>query len=109
MGSTRRSGIRRPTNSFRAVSRRTTRRARNAIARRCNVRPALVVLRCQAPIFALAARLVAQKGLDLILGDPGYFAFDAQYVFLGHGEASYESMLTELAEGAPGRGTETLA
>jgi starch synthase len=59
--------------------------------------------RWQAPIFALTARLVAQKGLDLILGDPGYFAFDAQYVFLGHGERRYEEMLTELAERAPSR------
>ena len=59
--------------------------------------------RWQAPIFALTARLVAQKGLDLILGDPGYFAFDAQYVFLGHGEERYEAMLTELAERAPSR------
>ena len=59
--------------------------------------------RWQAPIFALTARLVSQKGLDLILGDPGYFAFDAQYVFLGHGEERYEAMLTELAERAPSR------
>ena len=59
--------------------------------------------RWQAPIFALTARLVAQKGLDLILGDPGYFAFDAQYVFLGHGEERYEAALTELAERAPSR------
>ena len=59
--------------------------------------------RYQAPIFALTARLVAQKGLDLVLGDPGYFAFDAQYVFLGHGEARYEAMLTEIAERAPSR------
>jgi starch synthase len=59
--------------------------------------------RWQAPIFALTARLVSQKGLDLILGDPGYFAFDAQYVFLGHGDEHYEAMLTELAERAPSR------
>src|SRR4051812_2997600 len=59
--------------------------------------------RWQAPIFALTARLVAQKGLDLILGDPGYFAFDAQYVFLGHGDARLESALTELSERAPSR------
>ncbi|MEO8562244.1 MAG: glycogen/starch synthase [bacterium] len=59
--------------------------------------------RWQAPIFALTARLVAQKGLDLILGDPGYFAFDAQYVFLGHGDARYEAMLVDLAERAPSR------
>jgi starch synthase len=59
--------------------------------------------RWQAPIFGLTARLVTQKGLDLILGDPGYFAFDAQYVFLGHGDERYEDMLTELAERAPSR------
>ena len=73
--------------------------------RRCRValQRATGLSRWQAPIFALTARLVAQKGLDLILGDPGYFAFDAQYVFLGHGEAHYEAMLTELAERAPSR------
>ena len=59
--------------------------------------------RWQAPIFALTARLVSQKGLDLILGDPGYFAFDAQYVFLGHGDDHYEATLMELAERAPSR------
>jgi starch synthase len=73
--------------------------------KRCRValQRATGLSRWQAPIFALTARLVAQKGLDLILGDPGYFAFDAQYVFLGHGEARYEAMLTELAERAPSR------
>jgi starch synthase len=73
--------------------------------RRCRValQRATGLSRWQAPIFALTARLVAQKGLDLILGDPGYFAFDAQYVFLGHGEERYEAMLTELAERAPSR------
>ncbi len=73
--------------------------------KRCRValQRATGLSRWQAPIFALTARLVSQKGLDLILGDPGYFAFDAQYVFLGHGEAHYEDMLTELAERAPSR------
>jgi starch synthase len=73
--------------------------------KRCRValQRATGLSRWQAPIFALTARLVAQKGLDLILGDPGYFAFDAQYVFLGHGEERYEEMLTELAERAPSR------
>ncbi|MDB4880559.1 MAG: glgA [Gemmatimonadetes bacterium] len=73
--------------------------------KRCRValQRATGLSRWQAPIFALTARLVAQKGLDLILGDPGYFAFDAQYVFLGHGEERYEAMLTELAERAPSR------
>ena len=73
--------------------------------KRCRValQRATGLSRWQAPIFALTARLVSQKGLDLILGDPGYFAFDAQYVFLGQGEAHYEAMLTELAERAPSR------
>jgi starch synthase len=73
--------------------------------RRCRIalQRATGLSRWQAPIFALTARLVSQKGLDLILGDPGYFAFDAQYVFLGHGEERYEDMLTELAERAPSR------
>jgi starch synthase len=73
--------------------------------KRCRValQRATGLSRWQAPIFALTARLVSQKGLDLILGDPGYFAFDAQYVFLGHGEERYETMLTELADRAPSR------
>jgi len=73
--------------------------------KRCRValQRATGLSRWQAPIFALTARLVAQKGLDLILGDPGYFAFEAQYVFLGHGDARYEAMLTELAARAPSR------
>jgi starch synthase len=73
--------------------------------KRCRValQRATGLSRWQAPIFALTARLVSQKGLDLILGDPGYFAFDAQYVFLGEGEAHYQTMLTALAERAPSR------
>jgi starch synthase len=59
--------------------------------------------RAGVPIFALTARLVSQKGLDLILGDPGYFALDAQYVFLGQGEPRYEEVLTVIASRAPAR------
>jgi starch synthase len=55
------------------------------------------------PIFAMTARLVSQKGLDLILGDPGYFALDAQFVFLGAGEPRYEAALTAIAARAPSR------
>jgi starch synthase len=55
------------------------------------------------PIFAMTARLVAQKGLDLILGDPGYFALDAQFLFLGAGEPRYETALTAIAARAPSR------
>ena len=55
------------------------------------------------PIFAMSARLVSQKGLDLILGDPAYFALDAQFVFLGAGEPRYEAALSAIAERAPAR------
>jgi starch synthase len=55
------------------------------------------------PIFAMTARLVSQKGLDLILGDPGYFALDAQFLFLGAGEPRYEAALSAIAARAPSR------
>ena len=59
--------------------------------------------RPRTPIFAMTARLVSQKGLDLILGDPGYFALDAQYVFLGNGDPRYAAALKEIASRAPSR------
>jgi starch synthase len=74
------------------------RRCRTALQRTFGLAP-----RARVPIFALTARLVGQKGLDLILGDPGYFALDAQYVFLGAGEPRYEEALTEIASRAPSR------
>jgi starch synthase len=55
------------------------------------------------PIFAMTARLTSQKGLDLILGDPSYFAVDAQFVFLGNGDPRYAAALSALAERAPSR------
>lgn len=74
------------------------RRCRAALQRAFGIRP-----RARIPIFALTARLVSQKGLDLILGDPGYFALDAQYIFLGQGEPRYEQALKEIAARAPAR------
>jgi starch synthase len=74
------------------------RRCRAALQRAFGLRP-----RARTPIFAMTARLAAQKGLDLILGDPGYFALDAQYIFLGHGEPRYETALREIAARAPSR------
>jgi starch synthase len=59
--------------------------------------------RTRIPIFAMTARLTSQKGLDLILGNPGYFALDAQYVFLGAGEPRYETALAQIASRAPSR------
>lgn len=74
------------------------RRCRAALQRAFGLRA-----RTRTPIFAMTARLVSQKGLDLILGDPGYFALDAQFIFLGAGEPRYEQALKEIAARAPSR------
>jgi starch synthase len=71
---------------------------REALQREIGLRPT-----DEMPIVAMSARLVAQKGLDLILGDPNYFAFDAQFIFLGAGEPRYEIALQAIADRAPNR------
>jgi starch synthase len=53
--------------------------------------------RYNVPVIGMAARLVAQKGLDLVIGDPTLFANGAQWVFAGRGEARYESALAAVA------------
>lgn len=53
------------------------------------------------PIFGMSARLVAQKGLDLILADTGFFNLDAQFIFLGQGERRYVDALRRAAERWP--------
>lgn len=59
--------------------------------------------RSRTPIFGMSARMVYQKGLDLILGSPRFLSLDAQFLFLGQGERRYVDILTELATRAPGR------
>ena len=59
--------------------------------------------RARVPIFGMSARMVYQKGLDLILGSPRFLSLDAQFLFLGQGEKKYVDILTELALRAPGR------
>jgi starch synthase len=59
--------------------------------------------RSRTPIFGMSARMVYQKGLDLILGSPRFLSLDAQFLFLGQGEQRYVEILTELALRAPGR------
>jgi starch synthase len=59
--------------------------------------------RRRAPLFGMAGRLVAQKGLDLILQARQLLASDAQFVFLGSGDPYYEQALTDLASAAPNR------
>jgi starch synthase len=71
---------------------------REALQRETGLRPT-----DEMPIIAMSARLVSQKGLDLILGDPSYFAIDAQFLFLGSGEPRYETALHAIADRAPNR------
>jgi starch synthase len=59
--------------------------------------------RARTPLFGMSARLVAQKGLDLILGDASLTDADAQFVFLGEGEERYQSALGALASSHPER------
>src|SRR5207244_10141057 len=58
--------------------------------------------RGHTPLFGMSARMVAQKGLDLVLGadllDTG-----AQFIFLGAGEHRYHEALGNLAAAAPDR------
>jgi len=55
------------------------------------------------PLFAMSARLVEQKGLDIILGAQMIPRLDAQWAFLGEGEARYRDALANLAALAPDR------
>jgi starch synthase len=58
-------------------------------------------VRDYVPIFGMSARLVAQKGLDLILADTGFFNLDAQWIFLGAGEKRYENALRRMSDRWP--------
>ncbi len=49
--------------------------------------------RRRVPLFAMTARLTHQKGLELITGEYTLFMLEAQFIFLGTGEAKYEGML----------------
>jgi len=55
------------------------------------------------PLFGMTGRLVQQKGLDLILASGRLLTEDAQFVFLGSGDAGYEHALVTLAGAAPDR------
>jgi starch synthase len=57
----------------------------------------------RTPIFCMAARLVAQKGLDLLIDGRALGASDAQYIFLGQGEERYVQPLRQLAARYPDR------
>ena len=49
----------------------------------------------------MSARLVEQKGLDLILADGMLDRREAQFIFLGRGEPRYEAALTAAARRSP--------
>ncbi len=55
------------------------------------------------PIVGMAARLVTQKGLDLVIGTYALFELPAQFVFIGAGEARFELALGQIAAMMPDR------
>lgn len=73
-------------------------RCKAALQRGCGL-----PVQARTPLFGMSARLVAQKGLDLILGGDVLTTADAQFVFLGTGEERYETALAALAAAAPDR------
>jgi len=55
------------------------------------------------PLAVMSARLVAQKGLDLVLAGAVERFPQVQFAFLGRGEERYEAGLAALAQRFPGR------
>ena len=54
------------------------------------------------PLFAMISRLVPQKGIDLIRGAENVLRnMDADFVFLGSGDSSYENLLIWLSNNTP--------
>jgi len=54
-------------------------------------------------VIGMVARMVAQKGMDLILGGRAIREADVQFIFLGSGERRFEEGLTNLAAAHPDR------
>jgi starch synthase len=57
----------------------------------------------KVPVFCMAARLVTQKGLDLVIATYELFELDAQFVFIGAGEARFEDALARIGRMMPDR------
>jgi starch synthase len=55
------------------------------------------------PLFGMTARLVAQKGFDIILGDGLLNRLPAQFIFLGEGDRRYRDALARVANELPDR------
>lgn len=51
----------------------------------------------RTPLFAMAARLVTQKGIALMIENSAVLSLRAQFVFIGAGEERFERALTGLA------------
>ncbi|MCA9739553.1 MAG: glycogen/starch synthase [Gemmatimonadota bacterium] len=54
-------------------------------------------------LVGMTARLAQQKGFDILLGDGLLYRIDAQFVFVGEGEARYRNALAEVAANIPDR------
>lgn len=57
----------------------------------------------RTPLAVMSARLVAQKGFDLVLGGPVERFPDVQFAFLGRGEERYEAGVGVLMQRFPAR------
>lgn len=57
--------------------------------------------RPEVPLFGICARLTRQKGFDLMLTSQRLRTVDAQFVFLGTGDAYYQRALTALKDARP--------
>lgn len=56
------------------------------------------------PVLGMVARLVSQKGIDLVLGAaPGFLDLGCQLVFLGEGDPEYHNELRLFQDRYPGR------
>ena len=58
----------------------------------------------KGPLLGMIARLIGQKGIDLVIDViPTLMGRDVQVVILGTGDVKYEQLVRELAERYPGR------
>lgn len=60
-------------------------------------------VRADLPVFVMAARLVTQKGIQLLLESPVLHHLPAQFAFLGAGEARFEEALTAVSHQRAGQ------